>query len=140
VINSRPITYVSEDSSDLILLTPAMFLGDIQEIGVPDCDNIDAIDLNKRRPYQQKLKEILRRCIRNEYLGQLRQISGKKTQQQIAVGDVVMVGNDSKKRMDWSLGRIEELLPGRDGEVRLVRVNTTKGQLFRPIQRIYVLE
>ncbi|GLV44755.1 hypothetical protein CBL_05222 [Carabus blaptoides fortunei] len=98
------------------------------------------LSILKKKTLSTKIEKTLRCRFRNEYLGQLRQISGKKTQHQIAVGDVVMDGNNSKKRMGWPLGRIEKLLPGRDGEVRLVRVNTTKGQLFRPIQRICILE
>jgi hypothetical protein len=35
---------------------------------------------------------------------------------------------------------IEELIPGRDGEVRLVRLRTASGVLLWPIQRIYPLE
>lgn len=33
-----------------------------------------------------------------------------------------------------------ELLPGQDGRVRLVQVDTARGQLLRPIQRLYPLE
>ena len=35
---------------------------------------------------------------------------------------------------------IEELIPGRDGEVRLVKLRTATGLLLRPIQRVYPLE
>lgn len=56
------------------------------------------------------------------------------------MNEVVLVGNDDSKRLNWPLGRIIELLPGKDGKVRLVRVKTTKGQLLRPVQRIYPLE
>ena len=45
----------------------------------------------------------------------------------------------------WRLGRVEELLPSSDGEVRgvLVRVMSKRGQvkmIRRPIQHIYPLE
>ncbi|GBM60060.1 hypothetical protein AVEN_147617-1 [Araneus ventricosus] len=45
-INSRPITYISEDL-ELEPLAPAMFLRDIQESGIPDIDQIDFTSLQK---------------------------------------------------------------------------------------------
>src|SRR5690606_28426628 len=38
IINSRPITQMSEEARDLVALTPAMFLSEIAEVGVPDLD------------------------------------------------------------------------------------------------------
>jgi hypothetical protein len=38
------------------------------------------------------------------------------------------------------LSVVEELIPGRDGEVRLVKLRTALGVLLRPIQRVYPLE
>ncbi|GFV07573.1 DUF5641 domain-containing protein [Trichonephila clavipes] len=58
----------------------------------------------------------------------------------VSIGDIVLVGADNKKRIDWPLGRISQLILGRDGEVRLVRVQTSTNELLRPIQRIYPLE
>ena len=71
IINSRPITYLSEDPEELVPLTPAMFLQDIQEVGLPDLDNIEGNQFNKRRCYRQKLREDLRRRFRSDDLGQL---------------------------------------------------------------------
>ncbi|GFY22731.1 integrase catalytic domain-containing protein [Trichonephila clavipes] len=42
LINSRPLTYLSEDPDELSALTPSMFLQKIREIGVPDLDMIDS--------------------------------------------------------------------------------------------------
>ncbi|GFX38438.1 DUF5641 domain-containing protein [Trichonephila clavipes] len=36
LINSRPLTYVTDDVEDLEPLTPTMFLQDIREVGVPE--------------------------------------------------------------------------------------------------------
>ncbi|GIY74460.1 endonuclease [Caerostris darwini] len=40
-INSRPLTYISDDSDELIPLTPSLFLQDIKQVGVPDLDSVD---------------------------------------------------------------------------------------------------
>jgi hypothetical protein len=41
VINSRPLTYLSEDPKDLSPLTPAMFIQGIPTMGVPILDHVD---------------------------------------------------------------------------------------------------
>ncbi|XP_035218013.1 uncharacterized protein LOC118191326 [Stegodyphus dumicola] len=51
IMNSRPLTYVSEDAADLSPITLSMFLHEIRQIGVLDLDNIDAKSLNKRLIY-----------------------------------------------------------------------------------------
>ncbi|XP_035216750.1 uncharacterized protein LOC118190181, partial [Stegodyphus dumicola] len=40
-VNARPLTYVSEDLDDLMLLTPSLVLGEIPVFGVPDLDHLD---------------------------------------------------------------------------------------------------
>lgn len=140
VINSRPLTYISNDSHELVPLTPAMFLKEQTESGVPDCDAVDDQSLSKKIRHRQKLKKDLRQRFRNEYLGQLKILQKKSSSRQISVDDVVLIGNDSTKRIDWPLGRVVELITGKDGKIRLVKVRTERGHLLRPIQRIYPLE
>ena len=48
VINSRPLTYVSEDATDLAPIIPNMFLLDLKGSGLPDCDAVDSGSLNRR--------------------------------------------------------------------------------------------
>ncbi len=38
------------------------------------------------------------------------------------------------------MGRVIELYPGKDDEVRVVKVRTANGELTRPVKRIYALE
>ncbi|XP_021959868.1 uncharacterized protein LOC110855787 [Folsomia candida] len=66
--------------------------------------------------------------------------ANEKKARQLQVGDVVLVGADNKKRFDWPMGRILELIPGKDGVCRVSNVKTSKGTLKRPLQRLYPLE
>jgi len=140
VINSRPLTYVSEDSEDLIPLTPSMFLMDIGKAGVPDFDLVDSKCLSKRAKYRQNLRAALRSRFRKEYLGQLIHRVKMKKSNPIQVGDIVLIGQDNVKRMDWQLGRVEKLIPGKDQHVRVAKVKTSNGILVRPVQRLYHIE
>ncbi|KAF2886493.1 hypothetical protein ILUMI_19680 [Ignelater luminosus] len=123
IINSRPITYQSDSINEPRPLSPAMFLLEAKSIEVPDLD------------YD------LRRLFRSEYLGQLSRkqpcLSRKST---LRVGEIVLVGNDNQKHLDWPLARIVETIAGKDGKIRVVRLKTANGELVRPVQRIYQLE
>ncbi|GBM21324.1 hypothetical protein AVEN_149899-1 [Araneus ventricosus] len=73
IINGRPFTYVSNDTSDLEPLTPSMFLQEVREVRMLDLDLLDNKSLNKKFAYRQRLRQDLRKRFRSEYLGQLRQ-------------------------------------------------------------------
>lgn len=88
----------------------------------------------------KKLKEELTRRFRNEYLAFLVNRRTQRTTRLPEVGELVVVGDDNKKRIDWPLGRIKELIYSKDGECRLVKVQTKQGIWCRPLQRIFPLE
>lgn len=46
VMNSRPLTYLTDETFEVI--TPNVFLRDIQEDGIPDLDQIDRTHLVRR--------------------------------------------------------------------------------------------
>ncbi|GBL80732.1 hypothetical protein AVEN_225369-1 [Araneus ventricosus] len=71
VINSRPLSHVSERDSELIPLSPNSFLQDFRQIGVPDLDQVDEVVFNKRIKYRQQLITDIRKRFRSEYLGLL---------------------------------------------------------------------
>ncbi|XP_035228797.1 uncharacterized protein LOC118200913, partial [Stegodyphus dumicola] len=60
VINSRSISYVSEDNQDPSPLTPMMFLQELPSSGVPDMDYVDSKELNRRAKYRQRIRHDLR--------------------------------------------------------------------------------
>lgn len=141
VINSRPLTYLYDGVSDLSALTPNHFLREIREFGVPDLDQIDKVNLNKRLRYLQNLRQNLRNRFRKEYLGQLLHKRNRNIRSDpISVGDVVLVECENLKRIYWPIALITELLPDKNGTVRLAKLKTANGELLRPIQRLYPLE
>jgi len=140
VINERPLTVVSEDLNDLIPLTPVMFMRGIRSAAFPEGQIVQVSlteDYQKRQSIQRELKERFRK----EYLSQLVQKANETKSRQPKVGDVVLVGSDDKRRIQWPLAVIVELLPGRDNVVRTVKLKSQHNNtIIRPIQRLYPLE
>ena len=58
----------------------------------------------------------------------------------IAPGDVVLMVDPSNPRGHWPLGRIQEVFPGPDRKVRVVRVRTGEKDYGRPITKLCPLE
>jgi hypothetical protein len=140
VINSRPLTYISDDNNDFSPLTPGMFIQCLTDVEVPDLDSIDARHMQKRYRNMQKIRENIRTRFRNEYLSQLI-MKGKTASGSLEAGQVVLVQADNVKRVNWPLARVIQLLPGRDDTVRVVKVKLASGkEVLRPVQRIYPLE
>ena len=59
-------------------------------------------------------------------------------------GDVVVIHEDNTKRALWKLGRVVDLIKGKDGVVRGARVKTNSrysgGVIDRPLQKLFPLE
>lgn len=141
IINARPLTYISEDPNDFRPLSPSIFLQESREYDVPDCDMLYRVKLEKKFRNRQKILEDLRKRFRIEYLGQLLLKNGKKKEtRKIKIGDVVLIGDDTHRRIDWPLARVVDVIPGRDGQERVFVLKTKKGLVKRPTQRVYPLE
>lgn len=117
-----------------------MFMRDLPISGLPEFDLINGKDLQSAHRKLLTIKEALKARFRKEYLANLVTRGGKGSKINPAVGQVVLVGSDNTKRFEWPLGRIVELLPGRDGGIRLCKVKTNHRVMLRPIQRLYPLE
>ena len=160
IINSRPLSYIS--SSDLEEpLTPSHLMIGRRILNLPDnlgylLDpgdeefTVDPTQLRKRAKYLSNTLNHFWRRWRNEYLVELRESHRQSnhnspTQPSIATGDVVVVHDENLPRGFWKLGRVEEVIAGRDGRVRgaAVRLASRKRQqtlIHRPIQLLYPLE
>ncbi|GFT10459.1 DUF5641 domain-containing protein [Nephila pilipes] len=105
-----------------------------------DMEELNSRSLNKRKKYRSKLLKDFRQRFRKEYLGQLVQKYNEKQLRNPQICEIVLVGDDNKIRLFWPLAKIIELIPGRDGKIRTVKLKTQHGTVLRPIQCIYPLE
>ena len=142
IINSRPITQVSEDPKDLEALTPNHLLLLRSEIPLtPGVFQKEDLDSRRRWRQVQYLADQFWKRWSKEYLPMLQtRLKWLREQRNLSVGDIVLVVDDTCSRNAWPLGRIIETLPNSDGCVRRVKVKTKSGILMRPIDKCVLLE
>ncbi|GFS38205.1 integrase catalytic domain-containing protein [Trichonephila inaurata madagascariensis] len=139
--NEHPVVHLMIVRKHEELMHAAMFLQEIETSDVTDIDCLDHQEINKRIRHVQTIREQLRKRFRIEYLGQLReQTQHHRKSRPLTVGEVVVMENSLKNRTLWSLVRVIQLIPGKDGHVRVARVKIEAGELVRPVQRLYNLE
>ncbi|KAF8773545.1 hypothetical protein HNY73_016200 [Argiope bruennichi] len=98
---------------------------------------LDGNHLPKRLRVRAKIIQVLKERFRKEYLDQLVQRHRQHPQSSnIHIGDIVLIGDDVKKRLQWPLARVIELIPGKDGHVRTVRVKTQHSTLVLEVSGI----
>ncbi|GFR33142.1 DUF5641 domain-containing protein [Trichonephila clavata] len=115
-----------------------MFLMGNSSIEVIDLDLCDFAKFQRRVKFRAKLLKDLRGRFRKEYLGLLVQ-KAHKTSRAFKVGEIFLIENPNK-RLYWPLGKVVELIPGRDGKVRTLKLRCSNSEIIRPIQRVFPLE
>ncbi|UYV62047.1 hypothetical protein LAZ67_1007617 [Cordylochernes scorpioides] len=131
---------IMKTNNDLKPLTPNEFLQNGPESSFPEFENLKPEMLHTRYRELGQLKRELKQRFLKEYLGALVQKSENIDRRQLKVGDVVLIGQENLKRMFWPKGRIVNLIPGKDGMVRVAHVKTSTGTLIRALQRLHPLE
>ena len=63
-----------------------------------------------------------------------------RPKREIQIGEVVLIGTNQTKRLDWPLALVVEIKRSRDKAKRLVTLRTSKGEIVRPVQNLYPLE
>ncbi|XP_059047181.1 uncharacterized protein LOC131842620 [Achroia grisella] len=95
--------------------------------------------LGKAALYIEKINTDLQQRFRSEYLSLLVQ-KNTKNENNLQPGDIVLIGSDDLKRVNWPLGLILEICLGVDNVGRVARVKTAKGERVRALQRLFPLE
>jgi hypothetical protein len=141
IINSRPITKLSDDPNSDAALTPAHFLmlcqGHLSPPGVfHDAD----IYRRRWRFVQHMVDQFWKKWIR-EYLPELqRRQKWLKIHKNVKMGDLVLITDENTPRYLWPLGLVAKTKEGSDGLVRSVEIKTKSTTFIRPITKIVLLE
>ena len=154
-LNNRPLTYVENEVDGLETLTPSHLLHGrvlnsiptiVNKISEIDPDSIDSEIINKSLTVLNKSINKFQNLWSKHYLTSLREFHASKksprrgnNELNLCVGDIVLI-HDERPRSLWKLGKINELLPGKDGNIRVVRLNTRYGETIRSINKLYPLE
>ena len=141
MVNSRPITKVSDDANDPHALTPNHLLLLREHPSFPPGE-FRASDVYKRRwRCVQHLGNVFWKRWLSDYLPELqRRSKWLKIRESLAIGDLVLILNENTPRGLWPLGVVVEVFPSKDGLIRSVKVRTKVTELVRPISKIVFLE
>ncbi|MEM7284018.1 MAG: hypothetical protein AAF438_20615, partial [Pseudomonadota bacterium] len=142
ILNSRPLTSLSDDPDDAEPLTPNHLLLQLQGPVMPP-GSFDRIDGHGRRRWRQAqyLADQFWKRWTKEYIPLLQERrKWQSVTKNFEPGELVLVIDETMPRSNWSLGRVSAVFPGQDGCVRTVSVQTKGTVLTRPITKTCFLE
>ncbi|XP_046976577.1 uncharacterized protein LOC124542708 isoform X2 [Vanessa cardui] len=138
ILNSRPLTPLSNDPSDLTPLTPSHFLIGRSLIMLPHSQvhssNVSNLQRCRRIEY---LKQHFWNRFSNEYVVWLQErTKWCRSSGELKEGDLVVIKDKTSPPLMWPLGRIIKVLPGKDGIGRVADIRTRRGVLRRAFNTI----
>ncbi|XP_070508892.1 uncharacterized protein [Chironomus tepperi] len=137
ILNSRPITPISEDPNDFQALTPGHFL-----IGRPLNSKLERNMVDKQTSQLKRwdmIQQAQQLFWKHWYTDIINaQLRPKNSQNEIkyCLNDLVLIMDSNVPSMKWKLGRIINLHPGRDGKIRNVTIKTSTSKLDRHVKYI----
>lgn len=141
-LNSRPLTPMSNDSTDLSTLTPGHFLTG-QPILAPYELLLAEVPLNRLSSWQrlQRIQQEFWARWTKEYICEQQQRNKWAVQNvSIKVGDMVFVKQEMTPACEWPMGRVIEVYPDEaDNLVSACKIRTRKSIMVRAITQLCVL-
>lgn len=139
ILNSRPLTPLSTDPSDMSVLTPGHFLIGDSLRALPDRDETATppSNLSRWRRVTQLSQHLWSRWSR-DYLGQLQRRNKWSSSQGpgMQIGTVVFIRDDNLPPLQWSIGRVIATHVGTDNHVRVATVRTSRGDFKRAVRNL----
>ena len=142
ILNSRPLSIVSDDPEDMEALTPNDFLlerASPATLFIPDAQRYT----DQRRVFRvsKAYAALIWRRWNREYLPQWNERSkqNKEELRQLEVNDLVWIVDENVKPAHYKMGRVLKVYHGSDGRVRSPLVKTEDGKLKRPVVKLTLL-
>ncbi|XP_043464499.1 uncharacterized protein LOC122499957 [Leptopilina heterotoma] len=141
VLNSRPISPLSDDPDDISALTPGHFLiGEpLNTIPEPSLEHLACNRLDRWQLLQQKLQHFWSRWSSECLQRYLSTSKWHHPSNVLKVGSLVLLTDERMPPSKWPLARILTLHPGTDGLTRVVTLRTANSTLKRPISKLAIL-
>ncbi|KAL7290473.1 hypothetical protein TKK_0016161 [Trichogramma kaykai] len=137
-VNSRPLTHVSSNPHDREYLTPNHFIfgSSSGQLALPRYKE-NAINVREQWKLAQAYADEFWSQWLHEYLPtiQTRQKWQAKTPE-LKENDIVLIVDENVARNFWKKSVVIRVLPGKDGEIRVVEVRTASGLLRRPCSKL----
>lgn len=134
ILNSRPLTPLTSDPSDLTALTPAHFLigrplTSVPHPQVPAASNITLLQRHKRVAL---IKDHFWKRFSNDYVSTLQQTTKwNVNKSQLELGSLVILKDKTRPPPLWLLGRVTKVFTGSDNVNRVAEIRTSKGIVRR---------
>lgn len=141
-LNSRPLTPIDTTDTDVIEpLTPGHFLIGEPPISIPSPDlrNVNINKLSRWQLPQRLVRDFWNRW-QSEYLSRLQERpKWLKRQNELQIGDIVLLKDVQTPPSKWALGRVVEKHPGSDGACRVYSVWCNKSVTKRSVSKLCAL-
>lgn len=138
VLNSRPMSPLSTDPTDLLPLTPAHFLIG-RPLTAPACHDLTGTPTQRLLRYDrvEQIRQHFWARWSKEYISELQKRTKWQTQKDsITPNTLVLIKDENLPPLKWRLGRILQTYAGKDGISRVATIKTETGEIKRAFSRL----
>ena len=142
IINSRPLTPITNNPDDIESSTPNHFL-----VGraSPNQRFIVTTEKDATLGAQWKATQAMTNIFWKKWIKEYLPSLTKRQKwtshlPNVKVGDLVIIAEYKSERSKWSLARVVETFPGKDQVVRSTKGKTAINELVRPVAKLSLLE
>ena len=144
ILNSRPLVHIYDDNTEEVLTPNHLLFGrKLEAFNNINNTEINSSSCTKRMKYIETVINHFWQRWRSEYLVSLREHSKKFKKGNKLIPQVNdIVHEDKQPPQSWRLGKIVELIPSKDAQIRgaKILIGKSKSIISRPVNKLYPVE